>query len=62
MPRWEVRSALRHGSQHEGYTTSLQRALSWAQAEITKHGSVGRIEFIDKKKRIVYYDEFEEMA
>lgn len=62
MPRWEVRSALRHGSKHEGYVTSETKARDWAKTEIERHGNVGRIEYVDHNEHIIYYDVFEEMA
>lgn len=62
MQRWEVRSALRHGSRHKGYVQGQVKAVVWAKAEIEKHGNKGRIEMIDRNRCIVYYDVFEEMA
>ena len=62
MARWEVRRALRWGSEHQGYVTSEEQAMSWAKSDIERHGNVGRIECVDQKSHVVYYDVYEEMA
>lgn len=61
---WEVRSALRYGSQHEKHVKTEDEARAYAEKKIKAAGGVGRIEHIERYSNggVLYYDEFEEMA
>lgn len=61
MAQWEVRRALRWGSEHIRFVEGLQLARSYAIGDIVANGDVGRIETIDRKKRVLYYDIYPEM-
>jgi hypothetical protein len=60
--KWEARSALRWGSEHKGWFGSMAAAKAFAQAEIKKHGNVGKIGLIDRDTNTVYFDVHEEMT
>jgi hypothetical protein len=59
---WEMRRALRYGSELVGFSSTLEKAKKAARDDIKKNGDVGRIETIDRDKRVVYYDVHEEMS
>lgn len=59
---WEMRRALRYGSELVGYSSTLEKAKKAARDDIKKNGDVGRIGLIDRDERIVYYDVHEEMT
>ena len=59
---WEMRRALRYGSELVGFSSTLEKAKKAARDDIKKNGDVGRIEMIDRDKRVVYYDVHEEMS
>lgn len=62
---WEVRRALRWGSEHITACTTREAAEAVAKDDIAKHGSVGRIENVVAHEGgggCVYYDVFEEMC
>jgi hypothetical protein len=60
--KWEARSRLRWGSEHQGWFGSLQAAQDFADAEIKRSGGVGRIEAVNRGTRTVYYDVYEELT
>lgn len=62
MAMWELRRALRYGSEHVGYVEGEVKAETVARAEIEANGKVGRITFVDRQQRILYYDVHEELA
>lgn len=62
MAEWEMRRALRYGSEYVGTAPSLKDAKEHAAAEIEGHGNVGRIGLIDHAKHILYYDVHEELT
>lgn len=57
---WEARSALRYGSQHQGYFETRGHAQRFALDEIASSGEVGRIESESETTRTVYYSIFPE--
>jgi len=59
---WEMRRALRYGSELVGFSSTLEKAKKAARDDIKKNGDVGRIEMIDRDERIVYYDVHEELS
>lgn len=59
---WEMRRALRYGSELMGWASTLAKASAFARKDIENHESNGRITLIDRDNRIVYYDVFEEMS
>lgn len=56
MAQWELRRALRYGSEHIRFTDGLQIAKSLAIGDIAANGNVGEIRLIDRDKRVLYYD------
>jgi hypothetical protein len=62
MNKWEARSRLRYGSEHQGWFGSLRAAQDFADAEIKRNGSIGRIEAVNRGTRTVYYDVYEELT
>lgn len=63
MPvKWEVRRALRYGSEHMGFVETETVAKNRAYADIEAHGDVGRIDLVDREMHIVYYDVHPEMT
>lgn len=61
MAKWEVRRALRYGSEHIRFVEGIHLAKSYAIGDIVANGDVGRIETIDRKNRVLYYDIHPEM-
>lgn len=61
MAKWELRRSLRYGSRHIKFVNGLEAAKSFAAVDIVSNGDVGRIELIDRDKRILYYDIHPEM-
>lgn len=59
---WEIRRALRYGSERVKIVQGLELAKAHANHDIAAHGSEGRIELIDRDKRILYYDIYPEMT
>lgn len=59
---WEIRRALRYGSERIKVVCGLEAAKAHADDDIVANGNVGRIEFIDRDKRILYYDIYPEMT
>jgi hypothetical protein len=57
---WEARSARRYGSEHAGWFPSEEKAREFAEKEIAKAGSGGRIQSV--VNYCVYYDIYEEEA
>ena len=53
---WEIRRGLRYGSERIKVVRGLDAAKSHARADIAANGDKGRIELIDRDKRILYYD------
>jgi hypothetical protein len=62
MTKWEARSALRYGSESEGFFASRKKATDHANEDIANHGGVGKIELIDRKNRVVYYTNYPDEA
>lgn len=62
MAKWEIRRALRYGFESLGYVEDLNAAKVQATSDIVANGNQGRIEMIDRDKRILYYDVHEEMT
>jgi len=62
MAKWEARGRLRYGSEHKGFWPSKKDAEEFAWLEIRKHGNEGRIDYIDRAKRIIYYDVYPELT
>lgn len=62
MPKWELRRALRYGSEHIKYVDGLAIAKSYAIGDIVANGDQGRIELIDRSKHILYYDIYPELT
>ncbi len=59
---WERRRALRYGSEHVGWHETETVARNHANADIKAHGDEGRIEWVDTKKRILYYNVYPELT
>lgn len=59
---WEVRRALRYGSESVAWVEDLVSAKRHANDDISANGSEGRIDFIDHGKSILYYDVHAEMS
>lgn len=59
---WEIRRALRYGSERIKIVRGLEFAKSYANGDIVVNGNVGRIKLIDRDKRILYYDIYPEMT
>ena len=57
---WEARSALRYGSQHEGYFANEAAARAYAERAIAAAGGVGRIEAV--VDRVIYFDRYPELS
>lgn len=62
MEHWEIRRALRYGSERIKIVRGLDAAKAHAAADIAANGNEGRIELIDRDKRILYYDIYPEMT
>lgn len=60
MGKWELRRALRYGSESLGHVDDLKAAKIQAVSEIVANGNVGRIQLIDRDKRILYFDVHED--
>lgn len=62
--RWELRSALRWGSQHAGYFKTEDTARMVACQRIAEKNQGGRITHVERYSvgGVVYFDEFEEMS
>ena len=60
--RWEIRRALRYGSEPVGWSKTLRMARLRALKDIRKHGNVGRIDAVIRETRTLYYDVYEEMT
>lgn len=58
--RWEIRRALRYGSEPVGWSRTLRNARLRALKDIRKHGDVGRIGFVSRATKTLYYDVYEE--
>lgn len=52
---WEIRRALRYGSERIKIVRGLDAAKSHANADIAFNGNEGRIELIDRDRRVLYY-------
>jgi len=59
---WEIRRALRYGSERIKIVRGLDAAKAHANSDIVANGNEGRIELIDRDKRILYYDIHPEMT
>jgi hypothetical protein len=59
---WEIRRALRYGSERVKIVRGLDAAKTFAQDDIAANGDEGRIKLIDRDKRILYYDIYPEMT
>lgn len=62
MAKWEIRRALRWGSEHIRFVGSENMARAYAAGDIVANGDKGRIEYVDQEKRILYYDIHEELT
>ncbi|SEE51410.1 hypothetical protein [Bradyrhizobium lablabi] len=59
---WEIRRTRRYGSERVRVVQGLGLAKAYAEADIVANGNEGRIQFIDRDKRILYYDVHPEMT
>lgn len=60
--KWEVRRALRYGSESMGFVETEIVAKNRAYTDIEAHGDVGRIEMVDHEMHIVYYTVYPELT
>lgn len=55
LPKWELRRALRHGSEHIRFEDGLKAAKEFAIKDVFANGNVGELTLVDHQKRILYY-------
>jgi hypothetical protein len=57
---WQLRRALRWGSEYLGAFADLETVKALAEEDIRIHGDVGKITFIDYGDAVLYYTVHEE--